>query len=71
MVVHALRGSNIPVPPVPEHNFVLSLQAEDSAGLYRALEENCGEAPLTRNFFPAASDDMERRRPKWFINETE
>jgi hypothetical protein len=71
MVVVALRGSNIPVLPIPEHNSALFLPAEASARLGRNAEENRAEAPLTRNLFPAALRDAERRRPEWLINETE
>jgi hypothetical protein len=71
MVVVALRGSNIPVLPVPEHNSALFLQAEVPAYSCQNAEENRVDMPLTRNFFPAAPRKLERRRPMWFINKTE
>lgn len=71
MVVVALRGSNIPVPPVPEHISVSFLQARVFAYWFANAEENCAGLPLTRNFFPAAPRMLEQRRPMWSINETE
>jgi hypothetical protein len=71
MVVVALRGSNIPVLPVPKHNSALFSRAEVSACLCRNAEENRAEASPKRNFFPAVLRNAERRRPMQFINETE
>ncbi len=70
MVVVALRGSNIPVLPVPGHNSVLFSQS-DAARSCRYAEKNRADVPLKRNFFPAALHDYERRCPMWFINQTE
>jgi hypothetical protein len=71
MVVVALRGSNIPVLPVPTHSSVLSRRATAFVRTYANREENRAHAILTQNFFPAALRKQERRRPMWFINETE
>jgi hypothetical protein len=62
MVVVALRGSNIPVLPVPRHNSVFFLQVKASA---RKAQENLTNAPLTRNIFPAAPQAVEQWRPMW------
>jgi hypothetical protein len=68
MVVVALRGPNIPVLPVPQHNSVFFLQVKASA---RKAQENLITAPLTRNTFPTAAQAMEQWRPMWITNETE
>jgi hypothetical protein len=68
MVVVALRGPNIPVLPVPQHNSVFFLQVKASA---RKAQENLITAPLTQNIFPTAAQAMQQWRPTWIINETE
>jgi len=71
MVVVALRGSNIPVLPIPEYSSALFLKAKVSAYSYGNAEENRAELPQTRDFFPAAGRKLVRRRPMWSIDETE
>lgn len=71
MAVVALRGSNIPVLPVPEHNSVSFLRVRVSAHSCRDAEENRIDVPVTRNFFPAAPHKAGQRRPMWFNSETE
>jgi hypothetical protein len=70
MVVVALRGSNIPVLPVPKHKSVSFLQVRISAHSRRDAEENRIDVPLTRNLLPAVPRKLVQRRPMWFINET-
>lgn len=71
MVVVALRGSNIPVLPVPEYNSVLFLLAKLSAYSYRNADEDRAEVPPDAKLLSGCSPQSGAAAPTWSINETE